>query len=320
MHVAVLFAAQVLFAPVVCVAMLVIFMMEDSAVRKAATTSVAAAASAGMQQCVPTSALSRRCGALCVCCVAVRSRAIAARGRRGEGCRVGVLAAPPRESARPGASGRLTAAATHAGRSGVADTRMPPRTRMQHRHTCIHSSTQTRTRTQSAPVQSGASNRYKIAPATTMRELLEFYCQRHDAAPDAVVLKHKGKVLSLAETASALDLTDLSVIGTCARGAAAVCSGWRSLHVAFARPPLMLADVETDFSKLYDDHKREYEEAQRQLYQGLQAEKEARQGLEVRVLAQARLAAACAAPCRTRCAWRGRVVNAVEAGAAGARA
>ncbi len=61
--------------------------------------------------------------------------------------------------------------------------------------------------------QLGTRNRYKVVATTSLREILDYYCQRHDASAEAIVLRYQGKRIPLTESPQSLALPDLSIIG-----------------------------------------------------------------------------------------------------------
>jgi len=42
----------------------------------------------------------------------------------------------------------------------------------------------------------GVGNCYKIEPTISMREVLQFYCQRNNTSSDAIILRHQGKKIN----------------------------------------------------------------------------------------------------------------------------
>jgi len=95
--------------------------------------------------------------------------------------------------------------------------------------------------------ENGNGNCYKIDQTLSMRDILKFHCQRNRASPDAVILRHEGKKISLNETPEKLGLQDLAVV-----------------------------DVETGYYKLFEDYRKESEVQRSKLEKQLQESKKSR--------------------------------------------
>lgn len=60
--------------------------------------------------------------------------------------------------------------------------------------------------------ENGVNTCYKIEPSVSMREVVNFYCQRHNTSADSIILRHDGTRLRLSETPEKLGLGNMAII------------------------------------------------------------------------------------------------------------
>jgi len=162
----------------------------------------------------------------------------------------------------------------------------------------------------------GSGNRYKVAPDTTMAEVIQYYCQRQDYSPDSIVLRYNGAVLGLDETPSSLGLENLSVVSTYPCLFACLCSICYLVFIPL--PPIFLrfiyiyvclvishrspsvlfllhtetdhldicpsTDVAVDYKKLFDELKEDKTSHNMQLVRQLEKERKQRHEADVKVI------------------------------------
>lgn len=126
-------------------------------------------------------------------------------------------------------------------------------------------------------IQTGVRNRYKIAPSTTLKEVLEFYCQRHDTPAEAIVLRYQGKRLPLSESPASLGIEEGSIIG---KRFVRCCVRYVSLNDEQCGGH---ADVETDYHRLYEESQKDADIALQSAQRQLDAERVVRTELDARI-------------------------------------